>query len=66
MLTLAKKYIVNDKNKKVAVQIPIDTYNRIEEVLEDFALGQYILEVKDEKPLTAAEARKSYGRRTRA
>ncbi len=66
MLTLAKKYIVNDKNKKVAVHIPIDTYNRIEEVLEDFALGQYILEVKDEKPHTAAEARKSYGKRTRA
>jgi uncharacterized protein with ACT and thioredoxin-like domain len=66
MLTLAKKFIVNDKNKKIAVQIPIDTYNRIEEVLEDFALGQYILEVKDEKTLTAAEARKFYGKRTRA
>ncbi len=66
MLTLAKKYIVNDKNKKIAVQIPIETYNRIEEVLEDYALGQYILEVKDEKPLTIAEAKKFYGKRIRA
>ena len=66
MLTLAKKYIVNDKNKKIAVQIPIETYNKIEEVLEDYALGQYILEVKDEKPLTIAEAKKFYGKRTRA
>lgn len=66
MLTSAKKYIVNNKNKKVAVQIPIETYNRIEEVLEDYALGQYILEVKDEKPLTIAEAKKFYGKRTRS
>ena len=64
MLTLAKKYIVDDKNKKIAVQIPIETYKKIEEVLEDYALGQYILEVKDEKSLTIAEAKKFYGKRT--
>ena len=66
MLTLAKKYIVNSKNKKVAVQIQIETFEKIEEALEDYALGQYILEVKDEKPLTLAEARKFYGKRTRS
>lgn len=66
MLTLTKKYIVDDKNKKVAVQIPIGTYNKIEEVLEDYALGQYIREVKSEKPLTVAEAKKFYGKRTRS
>ena len=66
MLRLAKKYIVNNKNKKVAVQIPIETYNRIEEVLEDYALGQYILDVKDEKPLSIAEAKKFYGKKTRS
>jgi len=66
MLTLTKKYILDDKNKKVAVQIPIETYKKIEEALEDYALGQYILEVKDEKPLTVAEAKKFYGKRTRS
>ncbi len=65
MLTVSKKYIVNTKNKKVAVQIPIDTFEKIEEVLEDHALGQYILETKDEKPLTIKEAKKYYGKRTR-
>ena len=65
MLNITEKYIIDKKNKKVAVQIPIETYNRIEEVLEDYALGQYILEVKDEKPLTIAEAKKFYGKRTR-
>lgn len=66
MLNITEKYIVDRKNKKVAVQIPIETYNRIEEVLEDYALGQYILEIKDEKPLTIAEAKKFYGKRTRS
>lgn len=66
MLTVAKKYIVDDKNKKVAVQIPIGTFEKIEEALEDYALGQYILEVKNEKPLTVAEAKKFYGKRTRS
>jgi hypothetical protein len=66
MLTVSKKYIVNDKNKKVAVQIPIETFEKIEEVPEDYALGQYILGTKDEKPLTVKEAKKYYGKRTRA
>lgn len=66
MLTVSKKYIVDDKNKKVAVQIPIETFKKIEEVLEDYALGQFILETKDEKPLTIKEAKKYYGKRTPA
>ncbi|MFI5294437.1 MAG: hypothetical protein ACHQ0Y_05360 [Thermodesulfovibrionales bacterium] len=66
MLTLAKKYIVDEKNKKVAVQIPIEIYKKIEEVLEDYALGRYIFEVKDEKSLSIAEAKKFYGKRTRS
>ena len=66
MLTLAKKYIVDEKNRKVAVQLPIETYKKIEEVLEDHALGQYILEVKKEKSLSIAEAKKYYGKRTRS
>ncbi len=65
MLNITEKYIVDKKNKKVAVQIPIETFEKIEEVLEDYALGQYILETNDEKPLTIKEAKKYYGKRTR-
>ena len=65
MLKLAEKYIVDSKNRKVAVQIPIEAYEKIEEVLEDYALGQYILETKGEKPLKIGEARKLYDRKTR-
>jgi len=62
MLNIAEKYIVDKKNKKVAVQIPIDTYKKIESVLEDYALGQYILNTQDEKPLSVKEAKKYYGK----
>lgn len=64
MLKISEKYIVDSKNKKVAVQIPIDSYRKIEEVLENHALGQYILETKDEKHLTVKEAKKRYSRKT--
>lgn len=63
MLTVSKKYIIDNKNKKVAVQIPIETFEKIEDTLEDYALGQYILKTKDEKPLTINEAKKYYGKR---
>jgi hypothetical protein len=66
MLTLAKKYIVDENNKKVAVQIPFETFRKMEEAIEDYALGQYILEVKDDKSFTLAEAKKFYGKRTRS
>ena len=62
MLKLSEKYIVDSKNRKVAVQIPIGAYRKLEEVVEDYALGQYIHETKDEKPLTAKEASKLYNR----
>ena len=65
MLDIAEKYIVDKKEKKIAVQIPIETYKKIKQVLEDYALGQYILETKIEKPLTLKEAKKYYGKRTR-
>ena len=66
MLNIAEKYIVDKKNKKIAVQIPIDTYKKIESVLEDYALGQYILDTQDEKSLSVKEAKKYYGKRTRS
>ena len=58
MLKISEKYIVDSKNKKIAVQIPFETYKKIETALEDYALGQYIYETKNEKPLTVKEAKR--------
>lgn len=60
METIEKKFIVDEKNRKIAVQIPIETYEKIEEILEDYALGQLMKESKNEEPLSKGEAKEFY------
>lgn len=60
MLELNEKYIVNRQQKKIAVQLDIKTFKRIEEVLEDYALGQYMDETKEDEKLTLKEAKVQY------
>ena len=60
METINKKYIVDEHNKKIAVQIPIEIFERIEEVLENYALSQLIAENEGEKTLGLREAKAYY------
>ena len=60
MLEIDKKYIV-DKNKKlIAVQIDIETFNKIEMLLEDYALGKLIDENSPDDNLSLNEAKSYY------
>ncbi len=38
MEELKRIYVVDEQNQRVAVQIDIETFNRIEETLENYAL----------------------------
>jgi hypothetical protein len=60
MLNIKKKYVTDDKNRKFAVQLDINTYNKIEQVLEDYALGQLIDENDPDDTLPINEARVYY------
>lgn len=62
MLALNEKYIVNRQQKKVAVQLDIKTFKKLEEVLEDYALGQYMEDAKNDEKLTLQEAKAAYGK----
>lgn len=62
MLEIDKKYIVDQNKKAVAVQIDIKTFNRIEQVLEDYALGQLILENSPDEALSLNEAKSFYNK----
>jgi len=62
METIIKQYIVDEQNKKIAVQIPIETFEKIEEVLENYALVQLIEENKGEEVLGLSEAKAYYDR----
>ncbi|HEY8689635.1 MAG TPA: hypothetical protein VIM07_10405 [Chitinophagaceae bacterium] len=60
MLDLKEKYILNKQQKQVAVQLDIKTFKRIEEVLEDYALAQYMKASKNDEKLNIDEAKSFY------
>ena len=60
METINKQYIVDEQDKKIAVQIPIETFEKIEEVLENYALVQLIKENEGEEVLGLSKAKAYY------
>jgi hypothetical protein len=60
METIYKQYIVDEHNKKIAVQIPFETFEKIEEVLENYALFQLIKENEGDDMLSLHEATAYY------
>lgn len=60
MKAIKKKYIIDEDQKKIAVQIDIEDFEKIERILEDYALGQLIQENDPAENLNIEEARKFY------
>jgi len=60
MLKIKKEYVVNEDNRKRAVLIDIETFEKLEEIIESFGLGKYMEEVEDEEVLDLDRARRYY------
>jgi len=60
MFEIKKEYVVNDENKKKAVLIDIETFEKVEELLENYGLGKYMEEVENEEVLTIHDAKSYY------
>jgi len=60
MFDIKKEYVVTDENKKKAVLIDIETFEKIEEILESYGLGRYMEEIEGEETLPLDEARAYY------
>ena len=60
MTVIQKQYIVDETDRKVAVQIDVNTFEKIEEILEDYALVQLVEIDEDETPLSLEEANAYY------
>ena len=60
MLNIQKRYIIDEDNNKLAVEIDYKTFLKIEEILEDHALYHLIQETEDSDSLTLPEAKKYY------
>jgi len=60
MEAIKKKFIKDKDNKNVAVEISIDEFNKIEQILEDYALGELIKETDGAENLSLQEAKTFY------
>ena len=60
MLEIQKQYVVDEDNKKIAVQLSIETFQKIEQLLEDYALTQMMMEVESEPNLDLENAKRQY------
>ncbi|MCS6805094.1 MAG: hypothetical protein RMM98_04055 [Acidobacteriota bacterium] len=58
-MEIPRKIVLDESNKPIAVQIDIETFAKIEQALEDYALGQLIAEVEADESLDL-EAAKAY------
>jgi PHD/YefM family antitoxin component YafN of YafNO toxin-antitoxin module len=52
--------VVTDDNKKKAVLIDIDTFKKMEEIIENYGLVKYMAEVNKEEDLSLSEAKEYY------
>jgi PHD/YefM family antitoxin component YafN of YafNO toxin-antitoxin module len=59
MFEIHKMIVIDENQKPVAVQIPFDEFQRIEEVIENFGLAKLIAETESDERL-AGDAAKEY------
>jgi hypothetical protein len=59
-MQIKRQYIVDESDRKVAVQLDIDTFSKIEAVLEDCGLVQFMTEDDSEDEMLDIEQARSY------
>ena len=60
MEMIKKQYIVDENNRKIAVQIPIDDFEKMELLLEDHALFSLMKDNLDDDLLELTDAQAYY------
>ncbi len=61
-----RQYIVDEYNRKVAVQIPIEAFEKLEEILENYALVQLMKDDEGDESLSIEDAKSYYDRLDKA
>jgi hypothetical protein len=59
-LEIHKKIVLDEDHEPFAIQIPIEEFERLEEVLDYYGLSKLIDEVKDEEKLSIEDAKTHY------
>ena len=60
MLKIRKNIVLDERQKPIAVQIPIKEFERLEEIVENYGLAKLMDEVKDDERLSGENAKKYY------
>ena len=60
MINITKNYIYDENRKLLAVQIPIEEYEKLEEIIENYGLAKLIDEVKNDEVLSFKNAKSHY------
>lgn len=60
MLTIHKKIVLDEDQKPTAIQIPIEEFERLEEIIENYGLSKLMDEAKGEERLSVENAKKYY------
>lgn len=60
MLDIKRTYLTDENRRPIAVQIDIKTFEKIEQLLEDYALGKLIEENNPKENLSLNEAQEYY------
>jgi hypothetical protein len=60
MTAIPRKYITDAKNQKQAVIVDLETFNRMESIIEDSGLAKFMEEAEGDDTLSVHEAKKFY------
>lgn len=58
-MQLKKRYVTDEENRRVAVQLDIETFEKLEAILEDYGLAK-LMEENDDEILELSEAKAFY------
>ena len=65
-MKLKRQYIVDENNRKVAVQLDMETFQQIENILENYALVQLMNVAEEDENLNLEDAKNYYANLTKA
>ncbi|MFA5404468.1 MAG: hypothetical protein WC358_06000 [Ignavibacteria bacterium] len=60
MINITKNCIYGENRKLLAVQIPIEEFEKLEEIIENYGLAKLIDEVKSDEILSVKDAKGHY------
>jgi hypothetical protein len=60
MLKIHKNVVLDENQKPTAIQIPIEDFKRLEEIIENYGLAKLMDEAKDDERFSMEEAKDYY------